>query len=351
LGLRPASAAAVSVSAGFEIHAATDFYAPLTSYGAWVDVGNYGRCFHPSSVAVGWRPYTLGHWEYTDVGWYWVTDEPFGWACYHYGSWVEDPQYGWVWVPGLEWSPAWVVWRESDQYIGWAPCGPNLTVSSPSLFVFVDVRHFCDPIQPGRVIVNNTRIINSTRVVNNFRSETREFNGGQRRMRVNAGPDVARIQHATGRNFTPTPVRTAIERTEMKRSSEQRGGERSATTPEQRQHERSLKTPEQQRGQERSVTTPEQQTRERSATTPQKPAVQEPSGAERQRRQSTSTHEAPATAAPHESQRAPVEHAPAVQHESAPAQSQSHAAPPAQAHEHQAEQNRGNERDRRNENP
>ena len=49
-------------SAGLEINAVSDFYAPLSSEGSWVDVSSYGRCWHPR-VAAGWRPYTTGHWN------------------------------------------------------------------------------------------------------------------------------------------------------------------------------------------------------------------------------------------------------------------------------------------------
>ncbi len=31
------------------------------------------------------------------------------------------PNYGWVWAPGFEFAPAWVVWRHTDEYCGWAP--------------------------------------------------------------------------------------------------------------------------------------------------------------------------------------------------------------------------------------
>lgn len=33
-------------------------------------------------------------------GWTWFSDEPFGWATYHYGRWAWDSQAGWLWVPG-----------------------------------------------------------------------------------------------------------------------------------------------------------------------------------------------------------------------------------------------------------
>jgi hypothetical protein len=91
-----------------EIHAASDFYAPLQPYGQWVDVPGYGRCWTPANVDSSWRPYADGHWERTDAGWYWVSDERWGWATYHYGRWHRDLRIGWVWVPQTEWAPAWV---------------------------------------------------------------------------------------------------------------------------------------------------------------------------------------------------------------------------------------------------
>src|SRR5689334_18388675 len=65
----------VGVSFGVQISARTDFYDPLSSLGAWVEVGSYGRCWHPHRIAADWRPYSAGYWEWTDVGWYWVSDE------------------------------------------------------------------------------------------------------------------------------------------------------------------------------------------------------------------------------------------------------------------------------------
>ena len=37
--------------------------------------------------------------------------------------------YGWYWVPGYEWAPAWVAWRNNNDYYGWAPLSPGLNVS------------------------------------------------------------------------------------------------------------------------------------------------------------------------------------------------------------------------------
>lgn len=103
------------------------FYTQLDSYGDWRETADYGYVWQPYEAARsrGWRPYTDGRWVYTDVGWMWVSEEPFGWAAYHYGRWIRLRHIGWVWVPGDEWAPAWVSWRKGNNYIGWAPLPPE----------------------------------------------------------------------------------------------------------------------------------------------------------------------------------------------------------------------------------
>lgn len=108
------------------------FYDSLDAYGDWVEVGDYGYCWAPRDVGSDWRPYTDGEWAYTDAGWTWVSDEPYGWAVYHYGRWLRTESIGWVWVPGEEWGPAWVSWRRSPEYVGWAPLPPEARFSRSS---------------------------------------------------------------------------------------------------------------------------------------------------------------------------------------------------------------------------
>lgn len=103
-----------------------NFYEPLGAYGSWFRTGEFGYVYQPSCVRDStWRPYTRGRWAFTNQGWTWVSSEPFGWACYHYGRWALLRNVGWVWIPGNEWAPAWVTWRESPGYIGWAPLPPE----------------------------------------------------------------------------------------------------------------------------------------------------------------------------------------------------------------------------------
>jgi len=205
--------AELEVSADVSIHYTTDFYEPLAPSGTWVEIGSYGRCWHPRVAEVGWRPYCNGYWELTDAGWYWVSDEPWAWACYHYGAWVDNPPMGWCWVPGVEWAPAWVNWRMGGDHIGWAPCGPPGFVVEPSFFVFVESRHFHDHFRPDTVIVNNVTIINSTTEIKNVRRENRQFDGKSQTVIVNEGPRVDVVEKASGHKFTAVSVREADRQT------------------------------------------------------------------------------------------------------------------------------------------
>ena len=119
----PASAQ-VSVSIGFD-----SFHNELAPYGDWVYSDRWGEVWRPMSQDRDrdWRPYWAGHWADTDeYGWTWISDEgSWGDIAYHYGRWVNDPDDGWLWLPGYVWSPAWVVWRNSGENVGWMPMPPD----------------------------------------------------------------------------------------------------------------------------------------------------------------------------------------------------------------------------------
>ena len=239
------------VSVGVQIRATTDFYTPLSSLGVWVDVGNYGRCWHPRAVEARWRPYCTGQWVWTDLGWYWQSDEPWSWACYHYGSWMEDSEYGWVWVPDIEWAPAWVYWRVGGEHIGWAPCAPRGRSVEPSAFAFVTINNFGSPIRPSAVIVNNTTIINQTQETSRPRRESRIIGGSSQSVMINEGPGVEAIQKATGRSIKPVPIQTVAREMPAPTASrpvvkEPAGADRPPRAPEQQPNPRPDRIPERQ---------------------------------------------------------------------------------------------------------
>ncbi|MFH1680726.1 MAG: DUF6600 domain-containing protein [Candidatus Eisenbacteria bacterium] len=144
------------------------FVDPLDGHGEWVHVRSVGGPVWFPFVEVAWRPYVHGHWAYTTLGMMWVSYEPWGRLTHHYGRWVYLDGYGWGWVPGREYGPAWVTWVVVDGYVGWAPlppdgffyprrtryhyAGPRVVFGRPvsrttveidiNLFVFVSNRHF-----------------------------------------------------------------------------------------------------------------------------------------------------------------------------------------------------------------
>ncbi|TMQ05899.1 MAG: hypothetical protein E6J90_47775, partial [Deltaproteobacteria bacterium] len=130
-----------AVAPGDPVESVDVFYDQLSPYGVWVDEPGVGRVFvadQPDYV-----PYTRGHWEYTNLGFVWVSTEPFAWATSHYGRWAYSSYYGrWYWLPDTEWGPAWVQWREVGDDFGWAPLPPEIVVRTgwqPP----VEVWHYC----------------------------------------------------------------------------------------------------------------------------------------------------------------------------------------------------------------
>ena len=84
----------------------------LTQYGRFVQHAKYGEVWVPTVTPQGWHPYPPCNWVNTKkYGWYYDDKTAWGQIVHHYGRWVSDPQMGWIWTPGAEFSPGWVVWR------------------------------------------------------------------------------------------------------------------------------------------------------------------------------------------------------------------------------------------------
>jgi hypothetical protein len=175
------------------------FYDRLQPEGRWFEDDTYGYVWQPGIAERddNWRPYTDGHWAYTDRGWTWVSNEDFGWATYHYGRWTRVRGVGWIWVPGNTWAPAWVSWRQTDRddYVGWAPlppeCDPTPGVKveawvdnyygiGPAAYVFLKTadlvrptyREAILPPQQSLTVITQTRnvtnITYNNKIVNSF---------------------------------------------------------------------------------------------------------------------------------------------------------------------------------------
>jgi len=181
-------------------------YNYLSPYGSWVRMDRWGYVWTPRNMGYRWRPYSDGRWVWTDYGWTWISDLDWGWIPFHYGRWGWDDDIGWFWVPGTEWGPAWVTWRSSDLYCGWAPFPPGIEfrvgmdfgsfgIDIPFRFwVFVGASHFCDSEVFPFVLPfeRNITIINHTVIHNNFSWRGRRF--------VNDGIGIDTVRRLTRRD-------------------------------------------------------------------------------------------------------------------------------------------------------
>jgi hypothetical protein len=213
-------------SASAEVEVSFDFFQDsLSPLGEWIDVEGYGNCWRPTGVGEDWSPYTDGYWAYTDAGWTWVSYEDWGDITYHYGRWARVSGEGWCWTPDTEWGPAWVSWRSSDDYVGWAPLPPEAHWQrdrgfsvwadtsydiGPDNYSFCNTRDFgapvlqsvCLPRSRNVTFIENT--VNITNISYNRRNDC-VFNGG---------PNFARINRFSAR---PIPALKLVRQTEVSR--------------------------------------------------------------------------------------------------------------------------------------
>ncbi len=108
----------------------------LDNYGTWHNDPRHGYVWAPRVHESNWRPYRNGRWVWVSPwGWTWVGDEDWGYAPYHYGTWLHA-SYGWAWSPGPRvqyWSPGVVAYVDNGSSIGWAPLGPSEVVYPASI--------------------------------------------------------------------------------------------------------------------------------------------------------------------------------------------------------------------------
>jgi hypothetical protein len=207
------------------------FYDALSPYGQWIDNPQYGYVWMPDA-GPDFKPYaTNGNWVYTDGGWTWTSNYPWGWATFHYGRWFYEDGYGWMWIPGNEWAPAWVSWRQSSDYYGWAPLGPSVSINAavgggynppPHYWCFVPQQYVTSPHvnnyyvseQQNVTIINNTTVIHNTTIVNNTVNNTTIVNNNVTNNHVTVnnyagGPDPAQVSRVTGTPLRPVPLRAS----------------------------------------------------------------------------------------------------------------------------------------------
>jgi len=101
-----------------------DYKNTLAKYGNWMEDPDYGQVWIPNTnkEQTDWMPYQNGTWQdYGDGTYLWLSYEPFGYITYHFGRWQWYPMRGWYWIPASVWGPAWVEWYCSNDYVYWTP--------------------------------------------------------------------------------------------------------------------------------------------------------------------------------------------------------------------------------------
>lgn len=179
----------------------------LAAHGRWMYVEPWGKVWVPAANGTTWwRPYYLGQWTWTEHGWTWASEEPWGWGPYHYGRWAWHANWRWVWVPGYTWGPAWVSWRSGGGCVGWAPMGPGGHAwGHHAYWTFVPhhhmtsakVYHVVVPPQRVTVVYNQSKPVGSDVTVRNPSGKTVIYN---------SGPARADVKRWVGHDVPPRPA-------------------------------------------------------------------------------------------------------------------------------------------------
>lgn len=182
------------------------FYDALADDGDWVLIEPYGWVFRPHVNFVAWHPYQSGFWAPSDIyGWTWISAEPFGWATDHYGRWLYDQFEGWVWVPGLDWGPAWVSWSSDNDVVGWAPLPPsggnwNGVPGGPYLYA---------PMSQLPSTDLSSHVVKAAQLgAEAARLEHVDNPGEHDGVRFNRGPKMEDVARAMGRPLSPVKIGT-----------------------------------------------------------------------------------------------------------------------------------------------
>lgn len=186
------------------------FYDELAPHGTWMQDPNYGYVWSPRGVGRDFRPYySNGRWAMSNMGNIWMSDYAWGSIPFHYGRWYHSDFYGWLWIPGSQWAPSWVIWREGGGYYGWAPMGPGMNLNmnfgalniSLNLWNFIPSNHiYTGYYNRYRYTGYGNSFYQQTTIINNYYTH-----GGHRFF---AGPKAHDVRRVLGRDVHVYNVNT-----------------------------------------------------------------------------------------------------------------------------------------------
>jgi len=172
------------------------------------------------TAGTDWKPYMNGKWVYTNQGWLWKSTDKWGNATYNYGRWWNSKKYGWVWMPGYAWAPAWVRWKVSDDYVGWVPLTPKAKWTSEKginknnykyedadvNWVFVGKEGFINELNSSNITASsmNSELVSKSQNITDIKVENDAI--------INNGPDVADIEKRCGKKIDKKYLKFTRER-------------------------------------------------------------------------------------------------------------------------------------------
>ncbi|HEY3400592.1 MAG TPA: DUF6600 domain-containing protein [Geothrix sp.] len=186
----------------------------LDGHGHWVQSSEFGWVWQPNGVAEDWRPYYEGRWAPYSGGMTWVSDEPWAYVAYHHGRWHWSLGVGWFWIPGINYSPAWVAWNYTPGYYGWAPLGYYNTPCHWGYGAWGG-GYAWNVVSVNYINVGNvrTRIYSDANIIRGFNGATGGTNwtgGGGRDLRAPWQRSPLVVSHTEFRN--PGQMQTAFQR-------------------------------------------------------------------------------------------------------------------------------------------
>jgi len=192
----------------------------LRSRGAWTQNEGGTWVWQPRGVKADWSPFARGTWVVTGEGWFWLSEDPWGWATSHYGRWDWREKAGWFWLPDRDWSAAWATWRQGEEGIGWRPAASGNEGAGAQMegWTFLPWSNISRALIPRSTTGGGSRVMNTLEAIvassatavaatTDLLAKTRAATG--------SGPDRSLIESKTGRRLVPCKIVDSAEPREL----------------------------------------------------------------------------------------------------------------------------------------
>ncbi|MBN1633633.1 MAG: hypothetical protein JW917_05665 [Ignavibacteria bacterium] len=179
----------------------------------WRPANELAETMIEESSVKEYTPYLNGQWVYTDEGWYFKANTPQEDLTCHYGRWSQDEELGWVWLPGKTYSPAWVDWRQNEDYVAWAPIPPGTYIENEAVNVKEQINENRYTIvekksmtEPSVYKYRYQYVENKNKIMIKEMTKTDGVMIKEKTV-INKGPDVSDIEKKTGKKIEQVKIK------------------------------------------------------------------------------------------------------------------------------------------------